>query len=256
MLKDAALLQLDLLERALAEDLILKDSTPYNVQWRGVAAGLHRRRLVRAPRAGRALVRLPAVLHALPLPAAAPGLQGDRVPAVAARAPGGDPADRGARGHVASATSSAAACRRTSPCTRGSSARTPETARDVKQELRKAGFKKELHRRQRARAARSSCAGSTGSRARPSGTEYGATTSYTDEDAVRKEAFVREVVHEPPRGSSPGTSAATTATTRGSRPRTADYVVAVDGDAAVVDGLYRALRDGGRDARSCRSSAT
>ncbi|MGH8874370.1 MAG: class I SAM-dependent methyltransferase [Acidimicrobiia bacterium] len=35
MLRDAALLQLDLLEGALAEDLILKDATPFNVQWRG-----------------------------------------------------------------------------------------------------------------------------------------------------------------------------------------------------------------------------
>jgi hypothetical protein len=35
MLKDAALLQLDLLQDALAEDLILKDSSPYNVQFRG-----------------------------------------------------------------------------------------------------------------------------------------------------------------------------------------------------------------------------
>jgi hypothetical protein len=35
MLKDAALLQLDLLAEALAEDLVLKDSSPYNVQFRG-----------------------------------------------------------------------------------------------------------------------------------------------------------------------------------------------------------------------------
>ncbi len=35
MLRDAALLQLDLLSAALAEDMILKDSTPFNVQWRG-----------------------------------------------------------------------------------------------------------------------------------------------------------------------------------------------------------------------------
>ena len=35
MLKDAALLQLDLLSAALAEDMILKDSTPYNIQWQG-----------------------------------------------------------------------------------------------------------------------------------------------------------------------------------------------------------------------------
>ena len=35
MLKDAALLQLELLRGALDENLILKDSSPYNVQWRG-----------------------------------------------------------------------------------------------------------------------------------------------------------------------------------------------------------------------------
>jgi SAM-dependent methyltransferase len=35
MLRDAALLQLDLLTAALAEGMILKDSTPFNVQWRG-----------------------------------------------------------------------------------------------------------------------------------------------------------------------------------------------------------------------------
>lgn len=35
MLQRAALLQLDLLAAALQEDMILKDSTPYNIQWRG-----------------------------------------------------------------------------------------------------------------------------------------------------------------------------------------------------------------------------
>ncbi len=35
MLKDAALLQLDLLKDALEEGMILKDSTPYNIQWQG-----------------------------------------------------------------------------------------------------------------------------------------------------------------------------------------------------------------------------
>jgi hypothetical protein len=36
MLREAALLQLDLLSAALAEGMILKDSTPFNIQWRGV----------------------------------------------------------------------------------------------------------------------------------------------------------------------------------------------------------------------------
>ena len=35
MLKDAALLHLDLLQAALAEDMILKDATPFNIQWNG-----------------------------------------------------------------------------------------------------------------------------------------------------------------------------------------------------------------------------
>ena len=35
MLKDAALLELDLVLAGLDEDLVLKDGTPYNVQWRG-----------------------------------------------------------------------------------------------------------------------------------------------------------------------------------------------------------------------------
>jgi hypothetical protein len=36
MLKDAALLHLDLMRDALAAGMILKDATPYNVQWRGM----------------------------------------------------------------------------------------------------------------------------------------------------------------------------------------------------------------------------
>ena len=35
MLQDAALLQLSLVERAIGAGLMLKDATPYNVQWRG-----------------------------------------------------------------------------------------------------------------------------------------------------------------------------------------------------------------------------
>ena len=36
MLRDAALLQLDVLERCLTDALMVKDGSPYNVQWRGV----------------------------------------------------------------------------------------------------------------------------------------------------------------------------------------------------------------------------
>jgi len=37
MLKDAALLHLNLLDQALSRDILLKDSTPYNIQWRGTS---------------------------------------------------------------------------------------------------------------------------------------------------------------------------------------------------------------------------
>ena len=49
MLKDAALVQLDLLLAALEHDLVLKDSTPYNVQFKGARPGVRGHRLVRAP---------------------------------------------------------------------------------------------------------------------------------------------------------------------------------------------------------------
>src|ERR687884_1707812 len=35
MLKDAALLHIELLDEAMAEGLTMKDASPYNVQWRG-----------------------------------------------------------------------------------------------------------------------------------------------------------------------------------------------------------------------------
>jgi len=46
--QDAALLQLDLLLTALEQDMVLKDSTPYNVAVQGRAAGVRGRRLLRA----------------------------------------------------------------------------------------------------------------------------------------------------------------------------------------------------------------
>ena len=85
MLKDAALLQLDLLLAALEHDMVLKDSTPYNVQFKGALPEVRGRGLLRAHARGRALDRLPPVLHALPLSAAAPVGEARAVPPLAAR---------------------------------------------------------------------------------------------------------------------------------------------------------------------------
>jgi hypothetical protein len=193
MLKDAALLQLDLLERALAEDLVLKDSTPYNVQWRGakpvfIDVGSFERLGPGEPWAGYRqfcmLFLYPLLLQAYKGIAFQPWLRGRLagIPPAEARAVMSfrDLFRRGVPTHVALH----ARLER----------KNQETARDVKQELRKAGFKKEyilanvrgcakLVRRLEWKPGRTEW------------NQYGATTSYTDADAVRKEAFVREVVH-------------------------------------------------------------
>ncbi len=196
MLKDAALLQLDLLERALAEDLTLKDSTPYNVQWNGsqpvfIDVGSFERLEPGSPWTGYRqfcmLFLYPLMLQAYKGIAFQPWLRGRLagIPPTEARAVMSfrDLFRRGVPTHVALH----ARLER----------KNAETSRDVKQELRKAGFKKELivaNVRGCAKLVRRL-------EWEPGKTEwnqYGFTTSYTDEDATRKEAFVREVVHEPP----------------------------------------------------------
>ena len=97
MLRDAALLQLELLRAALAEDMVLKDASPYNVQWRGsrpvfIDVGSFER-----ARRGRAVGRLPPVLLPLPLPADDPGVRRAAVPALASRLARGHRAGAGAR---------------------------------------------------------------------------------------------------------------------------------------------------------------
>ena len=74
MLQDAALLQLRLTSEALREGLMLKDASPYNVQWRGSRPIFIDVGLVRAFASRGAVARLSAVLHALPLPAAPRGV--------------------------------------------------------------------------------------------------------------------------------------------------------------------------------------
>ena len=89
---------------------------------------VHRRRLVRGPAAGRAVDRLPPVLHALPLSADAAGVPRRPVPALAARQPRRDLTRRAAQPPDASATACVAASSRTSSSTRAWRPSTP-TAR-------------------------------------------------------------------------------------------------------------------------------
>ena len=120
-----------------------------------------------------------------------------------------------------------------------------ESSRDVKTELKRAGFKKELivaNVRRLEKLVR-------GLEWKPGATEwsgYEATTSYDEADAARKEEFVREVVRTREWnlvwdiGCNEGRHSRIAA-------EHARYVVSLDGDAAVVDRLYRSLAAEGND---------
>ena len=244
MLKDAALLQLDLLERALAEDLTLKDATSYNVQWRGtrpvfIDVGSFEPLAPGEPWQGyRQFCMLflnPLLLQAyknVPFQPWLRGSLGGISPAEAAALMSFR--DRFRRGVLTNVILHARLERKHA-----------ETSRDVRGDLRKAGFRKELIvanvRRLRKLVARLQWAPG-----RTEWNEYGATTSYSEGDAERKEQFVREVVHERERGlawdvgANEGRHARIAAENTG-------YVLALDGDAAVVDGNYHRLHEEGND---------
>ena len=172
--------------------MVLKDSTPYNVQFKGarpvfVDVGSFERHA-----RGRAVGRLPPVLHALPLPAAAPGGEGRAVPALAARL------DR--RHHAQSRCAPLMSFRdrfRSGVFTQRLPARpargdaTP-TGRSRSRTRSSASSRRSCSSPTCARCA-SSSSGSTWDPPEGVWTAYGERNSYTDDDARRKDDFVREV---------------------------------------------------------------
>jgi SAM-dependent methyltransferase len=242
MLRDAALLQLELLERALAEDLTLKDASSYNVQWRGskpvfIDVGSFERLAEGEPWQGyRQFCMLflnPLLLQAYKGIPFQPWLRGSLH--------GISPSDARAlmsfrdlfrKGVMTHVVLHARLERRHGA-----------TQRDIKGELKRAGFRKELI-----------AANVRGLRKlvrrldwKPGGSEwsgYGLTTSYSEPDALRKEEFVREVARSRPWslvwdiGCNEGRHARIAA-------ENARYVLALDGDAAVVDRVYRAALEHG-----------
>ena len=192
MLRDAALLQLELNRRALREDLTLKDASPYNVQWRGAAPGVHRRRLVRAPAPGRAVGGLPAVLHALPLSADAAGLQGPAVSRAAARVARRHPAAHAARRAVAARPLPQGRVLERRCCTR---AWRPATRpRRGARSSASCGAPASTRSCSTPRSAswRSSCAGSSGRSGETAWTGYGEDNTYDDEaPAARRRSCAR-----------------------------------------------------------------
>lgn len=244
MLRDAALLQLELLEAALAENIILKDSSPYNLQWRGsrpifIDTGSFERLPQGEPWLGYRqfcmLFLYPLLLQAYKGVAFQAWLRGS--------IEGIEPQQfrnlmslrdlfrPGVFTHVY--LHSRLERRRAG------------TARDIKRQLRAAGFKKELivanvqRLRRLVRRLESDPTSSTWS-------SYGATSTYSEADAARKEQFVRTAVGARhwklvwDLGCNVGRFARIAA-------ETARYVVAIDADPAVVDRLYCSLKDEGRD---------
>ena len=242
MLRDAALLHLELLEAALAEDLVLKDSSPYNVQWRGsrpvyIDLGSFERLTPGEPWLGYRqfcmLFLYPLLLQAYKGVPFQPWLRGslegitpEQLRSVMSLR---DLLRRGVFSHVYLHAR----------LERGRS----ETAREVKRELRAAGFKKELivaNVRRLAKLIRRL----EWSPSRSTWSGYEPTTSYEEADARSKEEFVRGAI-----GSQRwdlvwdlGCNVGRFARLAAERSR---YVVALDADGAVVEQLYRELKEEG-----------
>jgi SAM-dependent methyltransferase len=242
MLRDAALLQLELVRRSLDNGLMLKDSSPYNVQFRGASpvfidVGSFEQLREGEPWAGYRqfcmLFLYPLLLQAWKDVPFQPWLRGEvdgiTPPQFRNLLSTRDLFRRGALTHVVLHS--------------WLERRYERSRKDVKTELKSAGFKKELIRANVTRLEK------LVSRLRPprprtAWSEYELTTTYTAEDAERKARFVADAVAaERPRlvwdlGCNEGRHARIAA-------ESADYVVAIDGDAVVVDRLYQDLKSEG-----------
>jgi SAM-dependent methyltransferase len=240
MLREAALLQLDLLLACLDEGLTLKDATPYNVQFRGSAplfidVGSFERLREGEPWAGYRqfcmLFLYPLLLQAYKGIPFQPWLRGaiDGItPTEAARF--FTLRDRFRRGVLTHVALHARLERRYEDREGG----------EVKEELRKANFKSDLIKAnvQRLRKLVSRLSWKAGDTA---WTNYRKECTYSDADTERKAEFVRDAAAaaQPDlcwdMGCNDGAYSRIAAEHSG-------YVVAFDYDQATVDALYRALR--------------
>jgi SAM-dependent methyltransferase len=240
MLRAAALLQLELVRRSVEAGWMLKDSSPYNVQFVGarpvfVDVGSFEPLREGEPWAGYRqfcmLFLYPLMLHAWKDVPFQPRLRGsiDGITPAEARnlLSGRDLFHRGVLTDVV--------------LHNRLERRYAGSTSDVKGELKRAGFKKELivanvgrleRLVSRLRAPRSDSTWS----------DYGLTTTYTEEDAARKRRFVADAVKaESPRlvwdvGANEGQHSRDAA-------EIAEYVVAMDADTVVVDRLYAELSE-------------
>ena len=244
MLKDAALLQLDLCRRALREDLALKDASPYNVQWRGtrpvfIDIGSFERLRPAEPWAGYRqfcmLFLYPLMLQAykdLPFHAVLRGSLDGIAPHDARAILAGERFRKGVMANVLLHA-------------RLEARHGGAEGRAVKQEMQRAGFNKELLAANFGKLEKL-VQGLEWKAGETAWTGYGEDNTYDDAAAARKAEFVREAAARRRSslvwdvGCNDGRYARIAA-------ESADLVVAFDADHATVDALYRQLREERRE---------
>jgi SAM-dependent methyltransferase len=239
MLRDAALLQLDLMLAALDEGMTLKDASAYNVQWRGampvfVDVASFTRRAKGEPWVGyRQFCQLflyPLLLVAYRDVAFHPFLRGSLEgidPETCYRLLGRSALLRGGVAtHVYLQARAQAAY--------------AGTTKDVRAELRAAGFDSELIKAN-ARNLRKLTAGLRWRREKSTWSDYTRCGHYEADDMDRKRAFVRDAAAARPRrlvwdlGCNTGTFSRVAA-------EHAEQVVALDADHLAVERLYQSLK--------------
>jgi len=242
MLKEAALLQLDLNLAAIEEDMICKDSSPYNVQFKGskpvfVDVGSFERLRDGEPWVGYRqfcmLYLYPLLLQSVKDVGYHPLLRGAIDGITPAQMRGmASFRDRFRKGFYLNVFLHSKL-----------EARHGDRGKEVKAEVKKAGFKKELIVANMRRM-RKLVAGLQWSPPQGVWVAYGERNSYTDADARRKDEFVREVVTSKAWGLTWDIGANNGRYSRiaaeGSR-----HVLAVDYDQGPVELLYRSLSDEG-----------
>ncbi len=242
MLKDAALLQLDVTRAALDEEMTLKDATAFNVQWCGarptfIDVGSFTTYVAGDPWAGYRqfceTFLYPLLLQAyrnVPFhPWLRGSLEGIAPEQCLALLSGRHLLRRGVLAHVYLQAKA--------------QARYEDTPGDVRQELHAAGFGAALIKHNIDRLRRT-VEGLRWEPGRSTWSEYQREHSYDDADLQRKAGFVERIlaVRRWPLvwdlGCNTGSYSRLAA-------KHADYVLALDADHVVVERLYRALDDGG-----------
>jgi hypothetical protein len=240
MLKDAALLQLDLNLAALEEDMILKDSSPYNVQFKGskpvfVDVGSFERLRDGEPWIGYRqfcmLYLYPLLLQSVKNVRYNALLRGD-IDGISPQQMRGMVSfrDRFRKGFYLNVFLHAKL-----------EAKQVESGKEAKAEIKKAGFKKELIVAN-VRRMRKLIAGLEWEPADTVWVAYGERNSYSDEDAKRKDEFIREVATSKPWGLTWDIGANNGRYSRiaaeGSK-----HVLAVDYDQGPMELLHRTLHE-------------